>query len=580
VAALSYITSEQTVRQVAGAFPACARLLERWPNARLADRWSLQQLGPFAAQQGLDQQSFLNELSELAGVPVRAGASSRDARSPMPLIFTALIVGLSLGTAWGVGLLLRIALGGSHDVVPARSVHVHGLAQLWGWLAIFVFGVASHVLRQNTKRPSPAWLERAAAAFVVAAIVLFICSMLNAPAFFARPYIDILASILLMLGALCFAASALWSLIGRGQRPLLWHAFVLSMIAWLLSWSAADLWLRLRNSPTSELPGATRSLLIALPVFGFATNAIYGFGIRLIPGLLNLARVRPRCFVTAAVMHNVGVCMLLLPMREMHIAGAALMLGAAIAYLIGMDGLRSKPSRPIYGIDARGHILIRVAFFWLLCGLAMVLIEQLARTNLPHGFTSAWRHALTVGFITTMILGVGYRILPVFMRQPLASTRLMLISAGLIIIGNAGRVMLELLTASGWTWTYRAMGITGLLELTALLLFASNLAATARNRRRMYTGAEPMTSDTRVQEAVNVRPEIQVRLRELGVTMFDDAAFIAPSMTIGALALAWGMSPAQLARALSGKRAGAPVIFNDAPNDDASSTPNAHHAPA
>jgi hypothetical protein len=66
----------------------------------------------------------------------------------------------------------------------------------------------------------------------------------------------------------------------------------------------------------------------------------------------------------------------------------------------------------------------------------------------------------------------------------------------------------------------------------------------------------------------------------LGVTMFDDAAFIAPSMTTGALALAWGMSPAQLARALSGKRAGAPVISNDAPNDDASSTPNAHHAPA
>ena len=102
------------------------------------------------------------------------------------------------------------------------------------------------------------------------------------------------------------------------------------------------------------------------------------------------------------------------------------------------------------------------------------------------------------------------------------------------------------------------MGITGVLELTALMLFALNLVATARNRRRGHCGAEPPTSDTRVQEAVNVRPEIQLRLRELGVTMFDDAPFIAPSMTIGALALAQGMKPCQLVNALNANRVEGP----------------------
>jgi hypothetical protein len=157
---------------------------------------------------------------------------------------------------------------------------------------------------------------------------------------------------------------------------------------------------------------------------------------------------------------------------------------------------------------------------------------------------------MTVGFITTMILGVGYRILPVFIRQPLASTQLMLVSAALILVGNAGRVTLELATIGGWSWSYRLMGATGVLELAALILFAINLAATVVNRRRVYSVDQPLTPDTRVQDAVNAQPEIQERLYELGVTMFGDAPFIAPSMTFGALAFACGMKPGQLIEGL------------------------------
>jgi hypothetical protein len=226
------------------------------------------------------------------------------------------------------------------------------------------------------------------------------------------------------------------------------------------------------------------------------------------------------------------------------------MLAGAILYLIAMNGLVSKPSRPIYGIDARGHILIRVAFFWLVVGLAMILVQQVF-PGLPHAYSGAWRHALTVGFITTMILGVGQRIVPIFIKQPLASTRLMLVSAALIIIGNAGRVGLELATIGGWTWTFRLMGATGVSELTALMLFALNLAMTVRNRRHIYRSSEPLMPDVRVREAVNACPELQRRLRQAGITMFDSVPFIAPSMTFGALALANGRAPQDLLDALS-----------------------------
>src|SRR5262245_19616773 len=115
---LPCISPDLTVRQVVSAFPACASMLRFLPSARQRDQWTLQQLGPFARQAGRDEQSLLQELARTAGVPVRSRADrSPRSRSPMPLIFAALAVGISLGTAYGVGLLLRIASGARWDNV-------------------------------------------------------------------------------------------------------------------------------------------------------------------------------------------------------------------------------------------------------------------------------------------------------------------------------------------------------------------------------------------------------------------------------------------------------------------------------
>ena len=552
MAVLTCIAADLTVRQVAQGCAACARILERLPGARIDGLWTLQELRSFAQARAIEEQPFICQLADAAGLPVAISARSAREASPIPLIFVTLLVGLSLGTAWGVGILLRIALRAEYGSVPAASVHLHGVAQLWGWMALFVFAVAAHILRQNTKRRPPAWLDYPGSASVVAGLVLFLAGTSQSVRA-ALPAVNIIASSLLSLGAGCFAICALWSLLGRGQRPMLWHGFVLAQIGWLGAWCAADLLLRVRFASGPVLPAAARGLLIALPVLGFATNAIYGFGIRLIPGLLNVARLHPRCFAASLVMHNLGLPLLLFPpARAAHVAGAALMLLAAAIYLIGMNGLRGAPSRPIYGVDARGHVLIRAAFLWLIVGLAMILIEQLAGRALPHAYGGAWRHALTVGFITTMMLGVGHRLLPIFIRQPLASTPLMLISAGLILVGNAGRVTLELATIGDWPWAFRFMGVTGVLELAALILFAINLALTVRNRRRVWSDAMELTPDTRLRELINVRPQVQQRLRELGITMFDAAPFVAPSITLGALALTSRMRPEQLVGALRG----------------------------
>jgi hypothetical protein len=541
----SQIAPNLTVRQVATSWPSCAPLLEEFSAARWDGRWTLQELAPFVRSCGVEEGHLLQRLADAAGVPVAQGESSGHDPSPVPLLFVALAVTLTLGAGWGVALLLRIASGIDYGAASGASVHVHGVAQLWGWMALSIFAVGSHLLRQNTTRPAPPWLERAAAGFIVAALAVFFAG-LNERVRAAIPRVDVLASGLLVVAAALVGVSVIWSLSGAKSTQRR-HGFVF-LVGWLWAWAGADLGLRL-SYPAGPLPDSARGLLIILPVLGLGANAIYGFGIRLIPGLLNLTRLRPAWFSPALLLHNAGLCLFLIPRQPARALGATLMLAAAISYLIGMNGLVGKRSRPIYGIDPRGHVLIRVAFFWLVFGLTMILAQQLV-PDLPHAYGGAWRHALTVGFITTMILGVGQRIVPIFIKQPLASTRLMLASAALIIVGNAARVGLELATIGGWPWAFRLMGATGVLELAALLLFALNLAATVRNRRHIYRGTEPLTPDVRVREAVNVRPQLQRRLRQIGITMFDDAPFIAPSMTLGALALATGRTPQDLLNAL------------------------------
>jgi hypothetical protein len=536
--------------------------LERYPGARVGGRWSLQELGAFARQNGLDEADFLRELATAAGVSVERRGKPVRGGAPTALVFTAVAIGLTLGAGWGATLLLRIGFGVDYAAAPGASVHVHGVAQLWGWMALFVFAVGAHLLRQSTKRPAPAWLTSVAGGLVVAALLAMFAGLFGADGR-SGGWIGVVASGLLSAAAACFAVSAGWSLAGRGQRPQLWHGFVLAAVVWLLAWAAADLTLRVRHAGSPVLPDDARNLLIALPVFGFATNAIYGFGTRLIPGLLNIGHLWPRWFAVALVTHNAGLLLLLTPGRGgTHVIGSGAMLAAACAYLVGMDGTRGKPSRPIYGVDPRGHVLIRVAFAWLVVGLAMVFAGQVF-PGLPHAYQGAWRHALTVGFVTTMILGVGQRVVPVFVREPLASTGMMRAGAALILVGNAGRVGLELLTIGQWPWAFRLMGVTGLLELAALALFGLNLAMTVRNRGRTYAAGEPLTPGVRVREAVNARPEIQQRLHELGVTMLDNAPFVAPSLTFGAMALAWGREPERLIDELNRAEGSGGVVGGD-----------------
>jgi hypothetical protein len=89
----------------------------------------------------------------------------------------------------------------------------------------------------------------------------------------------------------------------------------------------------------------------------------------------------------------------------------------------------------------------------------------------------AVRHALTVGFMTTLILGVAQRLLPVLDRTVLAMPHLVVPILVLIGVGNLLRVGSELAILATPA-AFQIMPLSSILEWLALMLFALTATAT------------------------------------------------------------------------------------------------------
>ncbi|HUS19821.1 MAG TPA: hypothetical protein VMZ25_09240, partial [Terriglobales bacterium] len=97
-----------------------------------------------------------------------------------------------------------------------------------------------------------------------------------------------------------------------------------------------------------------------------------------------------------------------------------------------------------------------------------------------HGWWGASRHALTVGFVSTMVFAIGQRVLPAFagmkllFSKRLMFTCLVLLSTGCALRVTGQVVAYEGIAALGW----KLLPLSAIIEMTAVSVFAANMAAT------------------------------------------------------------------------------------------------------
>jgi len=415
------IHPEMTVRQIVADFPSACEVFRRHGEPDRSGRFGhFEPLSHFARRQEVPLEQILKELVQVTGVPIDA-CGPYAGHVHRGFLVTALAITLSLGAGWGTWLLLQISLHSDFAGVPASYIIAHGEAQLWGFIALFVMGVSLRTVLDSVPRhPWGKWFCRCLLALTIAGI---------AGGFFwfaldERGHTLAVAS----SAALLLMAGSLWIvqlLVLSRKIFATWVRAVIASGFWLTLWAATTCGLRIHSDIAGShgYSEAARLLIIELAVFGFAMNSIYGFGEILLPGFLRTGRTRTWAIESTFWLHNLGTAIVSLATgfasAVAMTVGVICLVAGSILCAIGQHAFSGKSRRSQR--PEQGHWLldwyVPLAFFWLVASLLLLaggsIYEMVAGARLPHAFAGAVRHALTVGFMTPLILGVGQRLLPV-----------------------------------------------------------------------------------------------------------------------------------------------------------------------
>jgi hypothetical protein len=225
-----------------------------------------------------------------------------------------------------------------------------------------------------------------------------------------------------------------------------------------------------------EIPHWLDQRYLFLAGWGFPVLAVWGFNARWLPVFLGLREPSSRCLMTALCVLSAGLAAA--ASGQFRIATLLLFCASALA----ADGLHvfrraRKPAKTI-GVSASFPIFVRGSYAWLLVAAALGIYAAFSDTH--GGIWGASRHALTVGFLSTMVFGIGQRVLPAFCgMRVLFSKGLMGASLAALNAGCLLRVASEI---PAYEADLRAAWIvlpaSALIELSAVTLFALNLAIT------------------------------------------------------------------------------------------------------
>jgi hypothetical protein len=490
-------------------------LLRAAPQARpVLDRYGLrgcggpdgpaESLGYFARAHDVPVERLLREVrASLEMPPVRAPAPAAlpDDAIYRPFFKAAIAIVLTLGATWGAYLLVRIGLGGSFAAVGVHEVNAHGHAQIFGWVGLFVMGFAYQAF-PRFKHTSLAWPGLVFASLPLLVGGLVVRSVLE-PLAASAPWLAVpavVASVLEVAAIALFVAviAATWR---RAGKPLaLYDWYVVAALGWFLAQAVYEtVYLAATLAATGtdlvRLVATWQAPLRDLQIHGFALVMILGVSQRLFPHFYGLPEGGRRTgwfalfALNAAVAGEVAGLVL---MRTSGHAWAALwyasvlvLAGTAAVLVLGWR-LFSSPKD-----SDRSLKFLRAAYVWLFVSLGMLvllpayqyaLLPLLApdgpatRLGFSHAYYGAIRHAITVGFVSMMIVGVAAKVVPTLNGRDVRALSPLWLPFALLNGGCALRVVGQTLTdftAVSFPFT----AVSGLLEVSGLAVWGVHLWA-------------------------------------------------------------------------------------------------------
>jgi hypothetical protein len=537
-------------------------LLRAAPQVRpVLDRYGLrgcggplgpvESLGFFAKAHDVPVAVLLDELRDAAAkaepAPAGCGCCDRHTADTIyrPFFKAGIAVVLTLGAVWGAYLLLRIGFTGSFAAAGLHEVNAHGHAQIFGWVGLFVMGFAYQAFPRfkhtTLSHPRLAW---ASLWLMVTGLVI---RSVSEPLAESLPWMGILAVSASLLEGVTIALFA-WIIVATlwrsGKALAVYDYYILSALAWFViqsDYETAYLAATLAATDREQLlhlVATWQAPLREIQIHGFALLMILGVSQRLFHNFYGFPAPSRRVSLAALFCLNTAVLGEVLGLVLMRASGhvwaalwyaSVLLLAGATAWLVAGWRLFSSSEE-----SDRSLKFLRAAYVWLFVSLGMLValpVYQLAllpwlapdsaatQMGFSHAYYGAVRHAITVGFISLMIVGVAAKVVPTLSGVDVRALTPLWVPFVLINAGCILRVTAQTLTDFTAS-AFPVAGVSGLLEVLGLAAWGVHVWAVMAGRARIrqprrpteratwLLPGSPIVPTNRVGEVLDCYPEL------------------------------------------------------------------------
>lgn len=470
----------------------------------------------FARLHDVDLRQMLNELT--AAMTLRGSASETKSsfadRIYRPFFLSGITVALTLGAVWGAYLLLRIAADGTFRAAGLHEVNAHGHAQIFGWVGLFVMGFAMQALprfgQTSLAAPRLGW----------AVLALMLTGIIGRSV--AEPLADhlrgagavaVAASILEVLAIVLFVGMIIATRRSSSRPFTATDGFMLTAFAWFVIQAIYEtiyLVATLRATSSESLVNLVatwQAPMRDIQIHGFAALIVLGVSQRMLQHLYGFRAPGPRLALGALIVWNLAVIgesagLILMRIARREWVGlwylSALALAATAGILVWNLGLFRRARE-----GDRSLKFIRMAYAWLLISLAMLALlpvhqfgvlprmapgSEAVRIHFSHAYYGAIRHAITVGFVSLMIVGMAAKVVPTLQGLDVRRLSSLWGPFVLLTLGCALRVIAQIATDITPN-AYPVAGLSGVLEVAGLTWWAIHIVRLMAGRARLLQAA-------------------------------------------------------------------------------------------
>ncbi len=520
------VKADASVRDVMAEWPWTVRVFERHGLTGCGGAQGPDEpLGFFATAHEIDPETLMRELETAiaAGPPKEAPAVSTpppEADIYPPFIKGAILATLTGGATLGLVALTIAGLRGSLNTGLAwwtPVIQAHGHVQIFGWVALFIMGVAYHVVPRfkatDLHRPD---LARRTFWLMAGGLTARALAQPYAQETFAG-FVGVAGAATELLAVGLFARIIARTIAGSQAPRAGFERYLLAGNLWFLLLAVANLSSMLSMALTGDvvIPARLNSAVIHVEVVGFIGLWILGVSLRILPVFLGLRALGASAVRGAFWAVNAAVALAALAeisgITRLRVPAALLELGAVLVFVLGMRLFRRPAPSPHADPNPYYRKFIVAAYAWLTLAtglLVFISVYEATVAPLPRELTGSYRHAITVGFITTMIMGVASRILPVFRGVPLQGVRLLDAAFWMLNAGCAVRVVFQALGGFfGGPFTLISSS-SAYLEIPAIAAFSLVIWRTLDARVVTSPDTDEITLESRVGALIERRPEL------------------------------------------------------------------------